>query len=254
MPTRDTPGRTARRAGSTSAPPTRRHEGLLRRLFGWEYTGGEPEFGGYLNVTLNGRHGRRHGPAAGPDDPPRWTTYFATDDAAATAARITRGRWRGGRRAHAGRADGHDGHRARPAGQSVRAVAVRRHTGVQIHNEPGSLAWNEATVDDTAAAKQFYSAVFGFTFDQMDAETGGHGLLHVQDRRGPLGGLGASRPEHAEGLADLLRRDLHRRGRGRGRGEGRQGHHAGDGHPVRAVRRRRGPVGAPFEVMGPVPG
>ena len=47
------------------------------------------------------------------------------------------------------------------------------HTGVRIHNEPGSLTWNEAMVDDTAAAKQFYSAVFGFTLRPDGAEMAG---------------------------------------------------------------------------------
>ena len=60
-------------------------------------------------------------------------------------------------------------------------------------------------VDDTAAAKQFYSAVFGFTFDQMAPEQAGEGMDYSTFKTGgdPLGGLGG-RPEHAEGLADLF--------------------------------------------------
>src|SRR3954462_9229895 len=57
-------------------------------LLGWEYTGGEPEFGGYLTATRNGEQAEGLGPQQDPDDPPRWTTYFATDDAAAPAVRI----------------------------------------------------------------------------------------------------------------------------------------------------------------------
>ena len=58
-------------------------------MLGWEYTGGEPEFGGYLTVTRERpAWPAGMGPQQDPDDPPRWTTYFAADDAAATAARI----------------------------------------------------------------------------------------------------------------------------------------------------------------------
>ena len=54
-----------------------------------------------------------------------------------------------------------------PQGNPFGLWQAGMHTGYQIHNEPGALAWNEAMVDDTAAAKEFYTAVFGFTFDQM---------------------------------------------------------------------------------------
>ena len=73
-------------------------------------------------------------------------------------------------------------------------------TGVQIYNEPGALAWNEAMVADTAAAKQFYSAVFGFTFDQMEGEMA-EGMDYATFKAGgnPLGGLGASDPSMPKG-------------------------------------------------------
>jgi predicted enzyme related to lactoylglutathione lyase len=61
-------------------------------------------------------------------------------------------------------------------------------------------------VDDTAAAKQFYSAVFGFRFDQMDAETAGQGsdgevIDYATFSTGgdPLGGLGGSDPNFPKG-------------------------------------------------------
>jgi uncharacterized protein len=79
-------------------------------------------------------------------------------------------------------------------------------TGVRIHNEPGALAWNEAMVADPAAAKQFYSAVFGFTFEQMSAEQAGEGsdgetIDYATFSRGgnPLGGLGGSDPKFPTG-------------------------------------------------------
>ena len=55
-------------------------------VLGWDYTGGEPEFGGYLTASRERRAGRRDGPAAGPGRP------AALDDL------LRRGRRRGHRR------------------------------------------------------------------------------------------------------------------------------------------------------------
>src|SRR3954447_9035523 len=131
MPTRDTPWPDGTPCwvdyGSADIDATKR---FYADLLGWEYSGGEPEFGGYLTATRNGEQAAGLGPQQDPDDPPRWTTYFATSDAAATAARPRPPRCphhRGGRHcargADGGRADGHDGHRTRPARKSVRPVA-----------------------------------------------------------------------------------------------------------------------------------
>ena len=79
------------------------------------------------------------------------------------------------------------------------------HTGVRIHNEPGALAWNEAMVDDTAAAKRVLLGRLRLPLRPDGAEgRRGHGLHDVQHRREPAGRARRLRPEHAEGLADLL--------------------------------------------------
>ena len=188
------------------------------------------------------------GPQQDPDDPPRWTTYFAADDAAATAARIK----------EAGGTVLVEPMEVGPMGTMVIALDPQGNpfglwqsgfnTGVRIYNEPGALAWNEAMVDDTAAAKQFYSHGLRFPVRPDGRRDGrrGEGIDYATFSTGgnPLGGLGGTRPEFAEGLADLLRGELHRRGGGGGRGERRQGRHAGDGHAVRPVRHRRGPLGS----------
>ena len=58
-------------------------------ILGWTYTGGEAEYGGYLTARIGDRAAAGMAPQMDPSDPPRWTTYMATDDADATAARIT---------------------------------------------------------------------------------------------------------------------------------------------------------------------
>jgi len=71
-----------------------------------------------------------------------------------------------------------------------------QNTGVRIYNEPGSLVWNEAAVDDPAAARQFYAAVFGFRFDEIPGESG-YSTFSTGEQ--PLGGLGGAAPSLPKG-------------------------------------------------------
>lgn len=56
-------------------------------LFGWEVAEAHPDAGGYRIAHLNGRSVAGIGPQQGPVCV--WTSYFATDDADATATAIT---------------------------------------------------------------------------------------------------------------------------------------------------------------------
>ena len=194
MPTRDTPWPNGTPCwvdyGAADLDATK---DFYTALLGWQYTGGEPEFGGYLTATVQGEMAAGLGPQQDPDDPPRWTTYFAADDAAATAAKIR----------EAGGTVIVEPMEVGPMGTMVIALDPQgnpfglwqsgMNTGVRIHNEPGALAWNEAMVADSAAAREFYTAVFGFTFDEMSPEQGGEeGMDYTTFATGgnPLGGLG----------------------------------------------------------------
>ncbi|HUK64502.1 MAG TPA: VOC family protein, partial [Dongiaceae bacterium] len=48
----------------------------------------------------------------------------------------------------------------------------REHIGSEIVNEPGALIWNELATTDTAAAKAFYGAVFGWGSEDMTGDDG----------------------------------------------------------------------------------
>lgn len=165
-------------------------------LLGWAYTGGDPEFGGYLNATVEGAQAAGMGPQMDPSDPPRWTTYFATDDAAATVTRIR----------DAGGTVIVEPMEVGPMGTMVIALDPQgnpfglwqsgTHTGVRVYNEPGALVWNEAAVDDPEAARAFYAAVFGFRFDEVP-DAGGYTTFAADDR--PMGGLGGHQPGSPKG-------------------------------------------------------
>ena len=165
-------------------------------LLGWEYTGGEPEFGGYLNATRDGSMVAGMGPLMNDTDSPAWTTYFATDDADATAARVR----------EAGGIVVVEPMQVGPFGRMVIALDTQgngfglweagEHTGVQRYGEPGSLVWNEAAVEDTEKARAFYSSVFGFRWERVDAEMDYSTFATTGD---PLGGLGGYSEGGAKG-------------------------------------------------------
>jgi predicted enzyme related to lactoylglutathione lyase len=160
-------------------------------LFGWSWTGGDEEYGGYANAAKDGSQVAGIGPLMGEGDPPAWTTYFATDDATATAGRI---RDAGGVVVVEPMAVGPLGTMVvalDPQGNGFGLWQSGEHTGVQRYNEPGALVWNDAAVDDPAAAQAFYTAVFGFRWQAMEGMapyatfgTGGD----------PLGGIGDVQP------------------------------------------------------------
>ena len=189
MPTRDT-GRPAPPAGSTTARVTwAARKAFYGDLLGWTWTGGDEEYGGYSNAEKDGSQVARLGPLMNEGDSPAWTTYFATDDAAATAGRI---------REAGGTVVVEPMAAARWARWSSRWTAghafglwqAGEHTGVQRFNEPGTLVWNEGAVDDTASAQRFYSSVSGSRGDAI----GRHGLRDVPHGDRPLGGLGQVQP------------------------------------------------------------
>ena len=45
-----------------------------------------------------------------------------------------------------------------------------RHTGMQLANEPGAVAWNECMSRDFDAAKEFYATVFGYGWFDMSGD------------------------------------------------------------------------------------
>ena len=201
MPTRDTPWP----AGTPcwvdyGAPDVAAAREFYGGLFGWEFTGGDEQYGGYLNAARDGRLVAGMGPRMDESAPVAWTTYFATDDSDATAAAITAA---GGTVvvppmdvAPFGRMT----IAADPTGTPFGLWEAREHTGFQRYNEPGSVTWDEAAVDDPDAARAFYRAVFGYTFEEVPGAEG-YTTFRTEERgpEYPLGGLGGTTPGGAKG-------------------------------------------------------
>jgi predicted enzyme related to lactoylglutathione lyase len=198
MPTRDTPWPNGTPCWiDYGAADLHAATAFYADLFGWEYTeGNEEDYGGYINALKGGHQVAGLGPQMGDADPPSWTTYFATDDSAGAVTRIKQ----------AGGVVLVEPMEVAPYGTMTVALdpqgnpfglwQAAEHTGVRVHNEPGALAWNEAAVDDPEAARAFYTAVFGFRFDEMP-DSGGYTTFTTGDH--PLGGLGGHQPGSPKG-------------------------------------------------------
>jgi predicted enzyme related to lactoylglutathione lyase len=165
-------------------------------VIGWDFTAGQPEFGGYLTCLTKGLAAAGMMPKMDPSHPSAWITYFATDDAAATAAAIGAA---GGTVIAGPHAVGTLGTMTvalDPQGVAFGSWRSGDHTGVQIFNEPGSLVWTDAAMPDSAVAKTFYSEVLGLRFDPIE---GRPDYATFSIGAGPLGGLGGHAPGSPKG-------------------------------------------------------
>ncbi|GAA1382608.1 VOC family protein [Catellatospora chokoriensis] len=139
-------------------------------LFGWGVDELGPQAGGYGLLLKDGKQVAGIGPA----DPVRgtsWAVYFATQDAAGTAAEVEA---RGGKTVIAPMQVMDQGIMAvftDPAGAFFSVWQPGAHTGAELMRQPGSVSWVELYTPDVAAAKEFYGAVFGLT--AQDSDMGG---------------------------------------------------------------------------------
>jgi predicted enzyme related to lactoylglutathione lyase len=164
-------------------------------LFDWVVQPGGPETGGYSVAELNGRGVAGIGPKMGlPEAPTMWTTYLATSDAEATAAKVRRS----GGQLIAEPMDVTDVGRMAvavdPAGAVFGVWQARAFPGAQIVNEPGAMSWNEQMSHDLEASKAFYAAVFGYEYsDSSGGLSYATFKVHGKDAGG-IGGYHAGLP------------------------------------------------------------
>jgi len=158
-------------------------------IFGWETIDGPPESGGYVMCEVGGRPVAGMGPKMGPPEMPTvWTTYLATQDADATAAKITAA----GGRILAPPFDVMDVGRMSvavdPGGAAFGIWQSGTHTGMRLANSPGAVCWNENMSRDFDANKTFYQAAFGYEYDDMSNADLSYATFKTTGN--PLGGIG----------------------------------------------------------------
>jgi predicted enzyme related to lactoylglutathione lyase len=139
-------------------------------LFGWEIPElpNSAELGGYRRAKKGGKDVAGVAPLMQEGQPPAWSTYVSVADAAATTAAIREA----GGSVHVEPMDvvglGKMAVYADPTGAHFGIWEPGTFAGAELVNEPGALAWNELGTRDPAAAKAFYSAVFGWEIEDHE--------------------------------------------------------------------------------------
>ncbi|MBX6355786.1 MAG: VOC family protein [Micromonosporaceae bacterium] len=133
------------------------------QLFGWEAdVSDDPQFGGYTTFRKDGKAVAGAGGLSSEGQAPAWSTYLATDNAEAVAAKVEEN---GGRVLAAPMDVGDEGRMAvfaDPAGAAFAVWQAGNNRGAQLINATGALSWNELITHDPAGARRFYGAVFGW--------------------------------------------------------------------------------------------
>ena len=170
-----------------------RSKQFYAQVLGWDYTGGEAEFGGYVNATRNGKAvAGMAPPMEGVEaEPGFWTVYLAVDDAVAVGERITAA---GGTEMMAPMEVGPFGTMGvyvDPTGAAFGTWQPAGHAGFELWGDPGSVGWNEAIVGDFEQGKKFYTDVFGWTYQDMSGEGMDYAIFTTPgDESGMTGGIG----------------------------------------------------------------
>jgi uncharacterized protein len=167
------------------------------QLFGWKAEDQGEQAGHYTLYTLNGKNVAAGSPPPPGSEgiPPHWTTYLASDDVDATAAKVQDAGgtvlmepfdvFDSGRMAIA----------ADPGGATFGIWQAGNHIGAELANEPGTLSWNECHAPEPARAAEFYAAVFGYTIDEADFGGGEPYRVLQVDGRGIAGVAGVGEGE-----------------------------------------------------------
>ncbi len=129
--------------------------------------------GGYRRAKKNGRDVAGMVPLMQEGQPPAWSTYISVADANATTDAV---REAGGQVIVEPMEPADYGKLAvfiDPTGAVFGIWQPNTFAGAELVNEYGTFGWNELGTRDTAAAKEFYGAVFGWSWDDEESERAG---------------------------------------------------------------------------------
>jgi uncharacterized protein len=166
---------------------------LYSAALGWEIVDQGEDSGHYGIAMTGGRAAAAVGPKMMPDQPTGWTTYLATSDVDKAAEAVTAAGGTvmvppgdvgpAGRMAIA----------ADPTGGVFGLWQAGDMPGFGVANEPGAVGWNDLHSTDPVRAREFYTAVFGYSYTQME---GGQDYWTINGA-GPgntVGAIGAADP------------------------------------------------------------
>jgi uncharacterized protein len=144
-------------------------------LFGWSVEEDEnaEQTGGYRVARLKDKAVGGVMKLMEEGQPPAWASYVSVEDADATVAKAREA----GGSVMVEPMDVLDYGRMAfvvdPTGAAIGLWQPGVNIGAGLVNEPGALVWNELNTRDTAAAREFYAAVFGWAYADMEMDDGG---------------------------------------------------------------------------------
>jgi predicted enzyme related to lactoylglutathione lyase len=156
-------------------------------LFGWTAEISGDEFGGYTTFLLNGLPVAGAGPLLGEGQPTAWSTYIATTDADAVAARVEAAQGKVLVPPFDVADQGRMAAFLDPAGAPFSVWEAGTMRGAEAYGIPGALAWNELNTRDLSGALAFYGPVFGWTF--REALVGGLPYAICERNATPVAGI-----------------------------------------------------------------
>lgn len=200
MPTRTTPWPTGTPCWvDLSVPDLPAATAFYSAVLGWSFVDSGEELGNYHVAQSGGHAAAGIGPLQQEDQPVAWTVYLASDDVDATAKLVTDN---GGTVLIEPMGVPGNGRMCIALDSTGGAFGIWQAApmiGIGIYNEPGSLVWEDARLVDPAAGKQFYTAVFGYTYQPVEGAPDDYETFSVNGEvAGGMGGMvGASgAPSH----------------------------------------------------------
>jgi predicted enzyme related to lactoylglutathione lyase len=160
-------------------------------LFGWDVPESEnsEQTGGYRQAMKDDKPVGGMMPLMQEGQPPAWTTYVSVDDAEATAAAVKEAGGNVITEPMEVLDLGTMAIFADPTGAVFGIWQPNTFHGAGVVNEPGALSWNELNTRDLGAAKSFYGAVFGWTFEDVEFPGGAGSYTTIELGGEPVGGI-----------------------------------------------------------------
>ncbi len=157
-------------------------QAFYRELFGWEIPElpNSAELGGYRRAKKDGKDVAGVAPLMQEGQPPAWSTYVSVTDAAATLAAVGDA----GGQVIVDAMDvvglGTMAVFSDPTGAVCGIWQPGTFAGAELVNEYGSFGWSELGTRDTARAKEFYEAAFGWSHeDRVSDQAGSYTIWKV---------------------------------------------------------------------------
>jgi uncharacterized protein len=170
------------------------------QLFGWQVQDLGPDAGGYGMLLKDGKQVGGIGPAADPGRGSSWSVYFTTDDADASASRVTDA---GGTVVAPPMDVMGQGRMAvfqDPTGAYFSVWQPGQLSGAELTEEPGSMNWVELMSTDVNQAKAFYRQVLGVSTRDVDVGGGMNYTLLEAGGKNAAGAMpvppGQKQPSH----------------------------------------------------------